>query len=269
MKNKGWIVSLVSIAFLAACGSNSGPSSTPKPSVKPSATASASPTPGVGATYQAHNGSSQFPSQDTPINSLPASSQDLWAAALGGVDGSAPGQGIFKNEPPLPPVKNSTEGGLSNAAAQKYVLEFWKTVSLEQWAERTGNLTLAEALTPAEMDPVVQDALSQGGTVSDPNCNNFPDAVNVVKVDSAVKTWLGAETTRGQYALVVTFNAVSNCNMTLTIAGKDQVVSRSRGSVGASLLGSVEQDTPPLGQVVIIDGVANCGQGNYLPQDCP
>jgi hypothetical protein len=202
--------------FLTACGSVAiGPraSVTPSETAHPTASPAATPS-GVG----------MYPSVDTLVSAAPLTIGEAWTAL--DIRKTIPGSDSFIKVPPMPTVINKTNGTVSDADAQAMVVALWREDTLIQWAEANdeNDFILNTLVGPEEDNFLVPDAeaaLSEGGSVVDPDCDMFPTSVTLWPHTSAVDTWMtdANEQSAAPDVLIVPFSE-ANCRLTITVHGK-------------------------------------------------
>jgi len=141
-----------------ACGSSSAVA-------PPTRSATASATPG-GPCASVH--------VTTPIEDVPPACAALWAPYQ---VTKVPPPDILQQEhvPPAPPVRNMTNGAVSDADAQRWADASNRDSGWYKWAEANGQIGLlrhlvGDALIPADE----QSALAADATIELPNCDLYP-----------------------------------------------------------------------------------------------
>jgi hypothetical protein len=239
-------------------------------------------TPGIGPGYQGSGDGAEFPAEDTVVTQPIASTSrwNVWfhAGLLGNAAATSvalivPGLDAFSGEPALPTINEPLPSGLSQAGAQKLVTDLWKTFALQVWAMKNSDTGLLNAVDPAWVnqfgngDPEV---LSEGGDVSEPNCDWYPSAVTIVAT-SSVSAWVasgvGAAPSPDPWSVVLEYRGATQCVVTDTVSGSTSTVSAAGPSV--NFLEEVDDTSgAPLGDYARVDSGANCGAATAVAEDC-
>jgi hypothetical protein len=255
------------VITVAGCGGASGGGGgTPTATATPSASATFAPVPPY----------SDYPATDTPLASAPAALQAAWQPILtsGGSDPAKaiiPGEEVFANLPPPPMITNGTKGALTDAQVQLVVASDWRARALYTWAVAHGQTGLLNVIVNNNEDAATKTALSQGGTVVDPACDEFPTAETVIRDDAAVDKWLadgsGTGASSGALAIFVNIAEGANCAELVTVNRRTTSV-----AVGAQpfrgVQGGVEQNGSPLGDLYYTRAVASCSTTNAVGTYC-
>jgi hypothetical protein len=184
MLGMGWV--------LAACGS----SSTRTPSAGSSASPSASVTVG---------GPCASVKTTTAIVDVPPACAALWAPYQ---VTKVPPPDILQQEhvPLAPPVKNTTNGAVSDADAQLWANASARDSGWYKWAEANDQPSFLRHLVgPALINPLEVQAMQQGATILQPDCNLYPTSNTLFKIGSDGQAYFGRKglPTDNAYVIVV------------------------------------------------------------------
>jgi hypothetical protein len=186
---------------LAGC-SSSAPS--PRPSGSPSSSPSASLASGPCASVHV----------TTAIEQAPAACAALWSPYQ---VTKVPPPDILQQEhiPAAPPVRNVTNGAISDAVAQHWADANNADSGWFKWAEANGQLAfLAHLAGPDVILPADSAALAQGASISQPDCNLYPTMITLAPIGAdgvAYFTRKGLPTDN-QFVLIQLVTITAPCN---------------------------------------------------------
>jgi hypothetical protein len=125
----------------------------------------------------------------TPIEQVTLACQALWLPY--GVTAVPPANELrAEHVPAAPTVVNLTDGAVSAATAQRWADASNRDSGWWKWAEGNGQLLLLHALVgPALMPAAEVQALQDGGTVAQPDCNLYPISWKLFAVDAAGRAY--------------------------------------------------------------------------------
>jgi hypothetical protein len=230
---------------LAACGS----SSTHTPSADSSASPSASVTVG---------GPCASVKTTTAIVDVPPACAALWAPYQ---VTKVPPPDILQQEhvPLAPPVKNMTNGAVSDADAQLWANADNTGSGWFKWAEAHDQPGLIRYLAgPALANPLEQQAMSAGATIQQPDCNLYPraNALYAIGADGIAYFSRKHLRTTATYVLVAQFSGP--CSETVTYPdGHTAEISDFTTDTTVFVPGVFRND-PVLGHLWFPDAGGNC-----------
>lgn len=246
-------------AILTACSSSApkpgSPSFSPRSSARPTSAASALPT-------LAPPALNDFPDADTPIGSpdLPATLRGIWQAYDVTL---VPGRAVVSNAPPLPTVRNATNGAVSDTDVQLWVAAEMRTNQYIQWMAANDQTQFNRHLrSDAFLAGPIGQALARGERVTLPACDLYAASVAVVVVDQSIRDLLArrGESTTATDALVMRYAgpcAVTGAN------GEVLLSIPPEGGVTVET-GAIRHD-PVLGDIWYSDAGAECRAGASPP----
>ena len=229
---------------LAACGSSSI-HTPPGGSASPSVSASVS---GPCASLKT----------TTAIVDVPPACAALWAPYQ--VTKVPPSDVLQQEHVPLaPPVKNMTNGAVSDADAQLWANASNRDSGWYKWAEANDQPAMLRHLVgDANIAPVEQQALADGAHVSLPDCALYPLTNALYPMDETGRSYFMKKhlSTGSAYVLVAVFTGP--CSATATYPD-GRVVSIPELSQSTALFqpGSLRQDAV-LGNIWFTDAGGNC-----------
>ena len=169
-----WTMFGGSCLLMSAC---SGSGTTPTARASQSGSAFASPSTVATACASVHT--------TTPITKVPTACELLWEPTH---DTLVPPVNILQQEqvPPAPPVKNMTNGAVSQADAQHWADAANWDSGWGKWAEANDQPFLLSRLTGPALVPTADvQALQQGATIEQPACNLYPTSYALFPVGAA------------------------------------------------------------------------------------
>ena len=237
MLGMGWSV--------AACGS----SSTTAPSTGSSASPSASVTVG---------GPCASVKTTTAIADVPPACAALWAPYQ--VTKVPPPDILLQEHVPLaPPVKNMTNGAVSDADAQLWANASNRGSGWYKWAEANDQPAFLRHLVgPALIPADEQQALAAGATIQLADCNLFPTRNALYPVSASAQAFFGRKglPTHNRFALVVAYPGPCAENVTYP-DGRTQTIQASTGPSVVFVAGEFRADTL-LGPLWYADSSGSC-----------
>lgn len=256
VRGVGEVVAGGCCVVLSACSGSGGTTSTPH--VSPSTTASPSAATGPCATVHT----------TTPIAQVPAACAELWQPYQVTM---VPPPDILQQEhvPPAPHVLNMTNGAVSQADAQHWAdADNWDS-GWFKWAEQYGQPYLLRRLAgPAVTSAAEMEALSQGATILQPDCNFYPKAVTLYSVGADGKAYFARKglPVDAAYVLVET---PENGPCAATVRYPDgRIVSLPEppGTAPLFVPGGLRHD-PVLGDIWYSDGGGGCDDPEGPPTE--
>ena len=241
---------------LAGCSSTSTSSvSTTTPSVH----ASGSPVAPGAPAANAGPDLSLFPAVATPFDQAPAALQTAWGG-LGAIS-IIPGKDVFNSMPAVPTLANQTDGAVPDSDAQAWAVSLYREGALSIFAEAHGDAALLGVVQSEFATNVdVENTLTQGGTVSDPPCDQYPTRLVLRPVSEADRTFfMNAQQGVGsaKYIFVATYSATGTCATTGTLNGRTSTLYSFDNSVAVFLPGD-PRDLGPLGTMFYVEALGPC-----------
>jgi hypothetical protein len=171
--------------------------------------------------------------------------------------------------PPAPHVVNMTNGAVSQADAQHWAdADNWGS-GWFKWAEQHGQPYLVRRLGgPAVTSTVEMQALSQGATIEQPECNLYPRAVALFPVGADGKAYFAGKGLPADdaYVLVDTL-ATGPCAAIVRYPdGRETTLPETLSPVPAFAPGELRHD-PVLGDIWYSDAGGNCGDPTGPPPE--
>lgn len=215
----------------------------------PHSTPSASPTSGHCASVRT----------TTPITDVPEACAALWAPYQ---VTEVPPPDILAQEhvPPAPTVVNKTDGAVSQAEAQRWADASNRGSGWYKWAYAfTQPSFLLHLVSPALINRVQDNALGEGARIDVPDCDLYPIANALYKLEADGRAYLERNglTTNDAYLFVVTYRGPC----TLTTTYPDGHVTRDgpffAQPTKAFAPGTLRED-PVLGAIWFGDAGGNC-----------
>ena len=164
-----------SCLLISAC-SSSGGGATPTTRASESASPSASPSTVATACASVH--------ATTPITKVPTACELLWEPYHVTV---VPPPNVLQEEqvPPAPPVKNMTNGAVSQSDAQHWADAANWDSGWDKWAQANDQPFLLSHLAGSAIVSTVEvQALQQGATIDQPACNLYPTSYALFPMDA-------------------------------------------------------------------------------------
>ena len=246
-----WVVLICVCVAVAACSSAS---TTPRASQ----TVAASPPAATSACASVRT--------TTPIDKVPAACAALWEPYQVTM---VPPADILQQEhvPSAPPVKNMTNGAVSEAEAQHWAdASNWGS-GWYQWAAANDQPQLLPHLAgPALIGPPEEPALEQGARLSLPACAIYPQTNTLYPVLADGKAYFARKglPADDDFVLVATFNGP--CAATATYPdGHTQSIPMTSGPVIGFVPGALRRD-PVLGDIWYTDAGGSCADPAGPPQ---
>lgn len=251
---KGIHVRLVTWAMLGGtclfAGACSGGGVTPTPRATHSATASASPAAATAACASVHT--------TTPITKVPTACELLWEPTH---VTEVPPLDVLQQEhvPPAPPVKNMTNGAVSQADAQHWADAANWDSGWGEWAEANGQPFLLTRLTGPALVPTADvQALEQGATIDEPACNLYPTSVALFPVGPDGDAYFTRKGLPADMAYVLVTVANGPCYPVAKYPdGHEQTLPGLATTTTGFAPGKLEHD-PLLGDIWYADAGGNC-----------
>lgn len=249
MKRGNWAVLICVGAIVAACGSAS---------TKPRASQSIAPSPSAATSACASVRTT------TPIDKVSAACAALWQPYQVTM---VPPPDVLKQErvPSAPPVKNMTNGAVSQGEAQHWAdANNWDSGWLK-WADAVDQpLLLTHIAGPALIAPEQQLALQQGASVRDPDCI-YPTSNELFPLGPDGKKYFAAKGLPVDDAFVFVVTFAGPCASTATFPdGHSESLPGTNGPVTAFVPGTLRHD-PLLGDVWFTDAGGGCNDSAGPP----
>ena len=246
-----WTMLGGSCLLISACSGN-GTTPTARASQSASASTSASASPSTVATACASVHTT------TPITKVPTACELLWEPTN---DTLVPPVDLLQQEhvPPAPPVKNMTNGAVSQADAQHWADAANWNSGWGKWAEANDQPFLLTRLTGPALVPTADvQALEQGATISEPDCNLYPTSYSLFPVGADGNAYFTRKGLPADMAYVLVTVAAGPCHPIATYAdGRQQTLPGFDTTMTAFEPGVLQHD-PLLGDIWYADAGGNC-----------
>lgn len=241
-----WTVFGGSCLLVSACSGSAAPGSTPRasPAASASPAATASPCASVRTT--------------TPMARVPRACALLWEPYHVTM---VPPSDILQQEhvPAAPPVKNMTNGAVSQADAQHWANAANWNSGWDKWAQANDQPFLLSVLTgPALVSAVESNALQQGATIDQPACNLYPESAALFPIGADGNAYFARKglPTDNSYVIVAVYTGP--CNPVATYPdGHTQTLPGLQATSAAFEPGTLRHD-PLLGDIWYTDAGGNC-----------
>jgi len=260
--------------LLSAGCSSTSPGGKASPHPRPSRTTVASPS-SVALQLRPPDWS-LFPDKDTPIASAPASIAAAWAGY--GVT-AVPGRHVLDGVQATPPVRNLTEGAVSDEEAQLWAAGEMRTEGYVGWMEANGQPGFNVHLrTDAFLAGPIGQALRAREQVTNPNCDLYPTAIALVTIDSSIQSFFASRGlhSASKYALVMTYTPGNDPCVVTAMATPGQTPGPTPSpqplfSVppqgGTEIEGGALRADDLLGDIWVSDSAGDCRSGQ-MPSAC-
>lgn len=238
-----------SCLLMSAC-SGGGTTPTARASQSASASASASPSTVATACASVHT--------TTPITKVPTACELLWEPTHVTL---VPPVNILEQEqvPPAPPVKNMTNGAVSQADAQHWAdAANWES-GWDKWAEANGQSFLLTRLTgPALVSTADVQAMEQGATIEQPPCDLYPTSYALFPVGADGDAYFTRKGLPADMAYVLVAVYTGPCHPVATYPdGHQQTLPGLEKTSTGFVPGKLQHD-PLLGDIWYADAGGNC-----------
>jgi len=236
-----------SCLLMSAC---SGGGTTPTARASQSASASASPSTVATACASVHT--------TTPITKVPTACELLWEPTN---DTLVPPVDILQQEhvPPAPPVKNMTNGAVSQADAQHWADASNWASGWGKWAEANDQPFLLTRLSGPALVPTADvQALEQGATISEPDCNLYPTSVALYTVGADGDAYFTRKGLPADDAYVIVEGFMGPCYPVATYADGHMQTLPGLATSGIAFEPGKLQHDPLLGDIWYADAGGNC-----------
>jgi hypothetical protein len=154
----------------------------------------------------------------TPIEDVALACQELWLPY--DVTAVPPSNELaIEHVPHAPTVVNMTDGAVSDVTAQRWADASNADSGWWKWAQANGQLFVLRHLVGPALIPVAEvEALQNGGTVDQPDCNLYPISTKLFAVGDAGKAYFARKhlPTDDTYLFVVVYHGP--CSETLKTA---------------------------------------------------
>ena len=251
-----WTMLGGSCLLTSAC---SGSATTPTARASQSASASAPPSTVATACASVH--------KTTPITKVPTACELLWEPTH---DTLVPPVNILQQEqvPPAPPVKNMTNGAVSQADAQHWADAANANSGWAKWAEANDQPFLLTRLSGPALVPTADvQALEQGATIEQPACDLYPTSVALFPIGADGDAYFTHKGLPADMAYVLVIGFTGPCNPVATYPdGHQQTLPGLRTSGTAFEPGKLEHDSL-LGDIWYADAGGNCNDPLGPPAD--
>lgn len=209
-----------------------------------------------------------FPETDTPAISAPAAIAGAWAGY--GVT-LIPGRHVLDGVPATPPVRNLTNGAVSDADAELWAGAEMRTEAYVGWMEANGQPGFNSRLRADTFlaGPIGQ-AVRANQHVNDPACDLYPTAIAVVPVDASLDSFFASRGlhTTAHFALVMTFTTgIQPCVVTEGTGQGTKVLFTVPPGGGTGIEGGLLQHDSLLGDIWHSDAGGECRPGQ-MPAAC-
>ena len=194
----------------------------------------------------------------TPITKVPTACELLWEPTH---DTLVPPVNILQQEqvPAAPPVKNMTNGAVSQADAQYWAdAANWES-GWDKWAEANDQPSLLARLSgPALVSTANVQALEQGATIDQPACDLYPTSVSLYPVGADGSAYFTRKGLPADMTYVLVVGFTGPCNPVATYPdGHEQALPGIPSSGTAFEPGRLQHD-PLLGDFWYADAGGNC-----------
>jgi hypothetical protein len=231
---------------LAACGSS--------PTHTPPSASSASPSTSVTV-----GGPCASVKTTTAIVDVPPACAALWAPYQ---VTKVPPPDILQQEhvPLAPPVKNMTNGAVSDADAQLWANASNRDSGWYKWGEANGQIAFLRHLVgPALISPQDVAAMQQGAVVLQPDCNLYPTTNVLFAVDSDGRSYFSRKNlpTGDRFVFVVSYTQPP-CSETIRYPDGHATSLSAYTQPNTVFAPGVLRSDPVLGDLWFADAGGNC-----------
>jgi hypothetical protein len=194
----------------------------------------------------------------TPIDAVPPACAALWQPYQ---VTKVPPSDILQQEhvPPAPPVRNMTNGAISDAVAQHWAdASNWESGWLK-WAEANDQLAFLTHVTGS--DTIARDervALEAGATIAQPDCNLYPAANTVFRVFSDGYAYFARKGLPTDDAFVIVAVYAGPCSAQASYPDGHTAVVPGLASTTTAFAPGVLRSDPILGDLWYVDAGGNC-----------
>ena len=194
----------------------------------------------------------------TALTDVAPACQQRWSS-YGVTDVPPPDELTLEHVPAAPTVANMTGGAVSDATAQHWAdasnwdSGWWK------WAQRYDQLFVLRHLVGPALIPAVEvEALQNGGTVDQPDCNLYPLSWKLFPVDAGGRAYFARKNlpTDDAYVFVVVYSGP--CSETVHSAGGESTAVVDFTEDTTVFSPGVLRADPVLGDIWFADAGGNC-----------
>ncbi len=194
----------------------------------------------------------------TPIEDVALACQELWLPY--GVTAVPPANELqLLHVPDAPSVVNRTDGAVSDATAQHWANASNWDSGWWKWAQANSQLFMLRNLVGPALIPVAEvDAIQNGGTVDQPDCNLYPISTTLFAVGDAGRAYFARKRlpTGDAYVFVVVYRGP--CSETVkTVDGQTSHIVDFSENTTVFTPGVFRSD-PVLGDLWFSDAGGNC-----------
>jgi hypothetical protein len=194
----------------------------------------------------------------TSIDDVAPGCQERWAP-YGVTEVPPANELVLEHVPNAPTVVNKTEGAVSDATAQRWADASNRDSGWWKWAQANSQLFVLRHLVGPALIPVAEvEALQNGGTIDQPECNLYPISSSLFAVGDAGRAYFARKhlPTDDAYLFVVVYHGPCSEVVTSTGGQTTSIVDFTEDTT-VFTPGTLRSD-PVLGDLWFGDAGGNC-----------